>query len=231
MKIKELPETERPYEKMELYGEKSLSDAELLAIIIKTRKYETSVELAQRILKLNDTREDSLKYLQQLTIEELMKIKGIGKVKALQLKALCELTIRMTKPSNYKKIVIKKPEDLAKVLMPEMKFLKNEVVKVVMLNNKNQIFKIEEVSKGGNNFANVSIRNILGQTLKAEVPKIIIVHNHPSGDATPSNQDLIFTEKILELFSEFNIEVLDHLVIGDMTYTSIMSELVKNKRL
>ena len=81
--------------------------------------------MAQRILKLNDTREDSLKYLQQLTIEELMKIKGIGKVKALQLKALCELTIRMTKPSNYKKIVIKKPEDLAKVLMPEMKFLKN----------------------------------------------------------------------------------------------------------
>ena len=187
--------------------------------------------MAQRILKLNNTEEDSLKYLQQLTIEELMKIIGIGKVIALQLNALCELTIRMAKPSNYKKIIIKKPEDLAKVLMPEMKFLKNEVVKVVMLNNKNQIIKIEEVSKGGNNFANVSIRNVLGQVLKAEVPKIIIVHNHPSGDATPSNQDIIFTEKILELFSEFNIDVLDHIVIGDMTYTSIMSELVKNKRL
>ena len=99
--MKELPKSERPYEKLELYGEKTLSNAELLAIIIKTgTKDETSVELAQRILKLNDTDTEDLSYLQALSIEELMQIKGIGKVKAIQLKAVTEIAIRMFKTSN-----------------------------------------------------------------------------------------------------------------------------------
>ena len=98
--MKELPKSERPYEKLELYGEKTLSNAELLAIIIKTgTKDETSVELAQRILKLNDTDTEDLSYLQALSIEELMQIKGIGKVKAIQLKAVTEIAIRMFKTS------------------------------------------------------------------------------------------------------------------------------------
>lgn len=124
-KMKELPKSERPYEKLELYGEKTLSNAELLAIIIKTgTKDETSVELAQRILKLNDTDTEDLSYLQALSIEELMQIKGIGKVKAIQLKAVTEIAIRMFKTSNYKAITIKQPHDLAKILMSELKFEK-----------------------------------------------------------------------------------------------------------
>ena len=112
IKIKELPETERPYEKLELYGERALSNAELLAIIIKTgTKEETSVQLAQKVLNLNDTKEDSLNFLRELTIEELIQIKGIGRIKAIQLKAVSELAIRMQKPSNYKKIVVNKPYD------------------------------------------------------------------------------------------------------------------------
>ena len=104
IKIKELPELERPYEKLELKGEKALSNAELLAIIIKTgTKKETSVELAQRLLKLNDTKIGDLNYLQSLTLEELMKIKGIGRVKAIQIKAVCELAIRMFQTMEYKK--------------------------------------------------------------------------------------------------------------------------------
>ena len=110
--MKELPKSERPYEKLELYGEKTLSNAELLAIIIKTgTKDETSVELAQRILKLNDTDTEDLSYLQALSIEELMQIKGIGKVKAIQLKAVTEIAIRMFKTSNYKAITIKQPHE------------------------------------------------------------------------------------------------------------------------
>ena len=106
IKIKELPSAERPYEKLELYGEKNLSNAELLAIIIKSgTKEETSVQLAQKILKLNENaKEDNLNFLRNISIEELMQIKGIGKVKAIQLKAVCELGVRMSKPSNYKKI-------------------------------------------------------------------------------------------------------------------------------
>ena len=114
IKIKELPELERPYEKLELKGEKSLSTAELLAIIIKTgTKEETAVQLAQRILSLNDSKVENLDYLQSLTLEELMKIKGIGRVKAVQIKAVCELSIRMFQTSNYKKIVINNPQDIA----------------------------------------------------------------------------------------------------------------------
>ena len=143
IKIKELPETERPYEKLELYGERALSNAELLAIIIKTgTKEETSVQL----LNLNDTKEDSLNFLRELTIEELIQIKGIGRIKAIQLKAVSELAIRMQKPSNYKKIVVNKPYDLAKILMEELRFLKREIAKIVILNNKNEILKIEDIA-------------------------------------------------------------------------------------
>ena len=146
LKIKELPETERPYEKLELYGEKSLSNAELLAIIIKTgTREETSVQVAQKILNLNDTQE-GLNFLRNMTIEELTQIKGIGKIKAIQLKAVSELAIRMSSPTNYKKIVIKQPYDLAKILMEELRFQKREIAKIVILNNKNEILKIKDIA-------------------------------------------------------------------------------------
>ena len=214
--MKELPKSERPYEKLELYGEKTLSNAELLAIIIKTgTKDETSVELAQRILKLNDTDTEDLSYLQALSIEELMQIKGIGKVKA----------IRMFKTSNYKAITIKQPHDLAKILMSELKFEKSEKVKIIVLNNKNEIQKIKDIATGGSNFANVSIKDILSEPIKMKAPKIIVVHNHPSGDSTPSKQDIVFTEQLYEISELMGIQLLDHLVIGNMNYTSIFSKM------
>lgn len=228
IKIKELPEAERPYEKLELYGEKALSNAELLAIIIKSgTKEETSVQLAQRLLKLNDTEGEDLNYLQSLSIEELTQIKGIGKVKAIQLKAVGELAIRMFKTSNYKKSVIKEPRDLAKILMSELKFEKNEKVKLVILNNRNEVLKIQEIASGGTNFANVSIKDILAEPIKMKAPKIILVHNHPSGDSSPSKQDIMFTEQLYEITELIGIQLLDHLVIGNMNYTSIFSEMAK----
>ena len=143
LKIKEIPETERPYEKLELYGEKTLSNAELLAIIIKTgTKEETSVQIAQRILNLNyDPQMGELNFLKSITMEELMQIKGIGRVKAIQIKAICELAIRMSKPSNFKKIQIKSTEQLANLVMEELRFEKREYVKLFLLNNKNEILK------------------------------------------------------------------------------------------
>jgi DNA repair protein RadC len=231
MKIKQLPETERPYEKLELYGEKNLSNAELLAIIIKTgTKEETSVELSQRILNLNDTKIDDLSFLKNLTIEELIKLKGIGKVKAIQLKALCELSIRMSKPSNYKKVVIKKPYDLAKILMGDMRLQKREIVKIVILNNKNEIIKIKDIALGGTNIAHLSLKDIISEPLKISAPKIMLVHNHPSGDPTPSKQDITFTNYIYEKALEFDIELIDHLVIGDMNYISIFSEMMSDTK-
>ena len=233
IKIKELPKTERPYEKLELYG-KTLSNAELLAIIIKTgTKEETAVQLAQRLLSQNDTKEEDLNYLQMLTIEELMQIKGIGKVKAIQLKAVGEIAIRMFKTNNYKEVTINTPKDLAEILMSELKFEKREIVKIVVLNNKNQILKIKDIALGGSNFANASMKDILIEPIKMEAPKFILVHNHPSGDPTPSRQDIIFTESLLENAKLLDIKLLDHLVIGNMNYTSIFTKIAlnMNKRL
>lgn len=231
IKIKELPELERPYEKLQLYGEKVLSNAELLAIIIKSgTKEETSVQLAQKILNMNDTGIDDLNFLQSLNIEELMQIKGIGKVKAIQIKAVSELGIRMSIPSNYKKITVKEPYDVARILMKELRFQKSEIAKVVILNSKNEILKITDIAVGGTNFVNISIKDVLAEPIKMKAPKIILVHNHPSGDSTPSNQDIEYTNRVYEASNMLGIELLDHLVIGDMKYTSIFSKIISQTK-
>lgn len=233
LKIKELPETERPYEKLELYGEKELSNAELLAIIIKNgTKEETSVQIAQRILNLNDDPQmGSLGFLKNIELVQLMQIKGIGRVKAIQIKAMCEIAIRMSKSSNYKKIMIKSTEDIASLVLEEMRLKKEEIVKLFLLNTKNEILKIIDVSIGGTNFANVNIKGIVGQALKIQAPKIILVHNHPTGDPTPSKMDIKFTDKLYNATKLFDIELLDHIVIGDNNYKSVFLEtqkLIKN---
>ncbi|MCI8641662.1 MAG: DNA repair protein RadC [Clostridia bacterium] len=235
LKIKELPETERPYEKLELYGEKQLSNAELLAIIIKNgTKEETSVQIAQRILNLNDDPQmGSLGFLKNIELLQLMQIKGIGRVKAIQIKAMCEIAIRMSKSSNYKKIVIKSTEDIANLVLEEMRLKKEEVVKLFLLNTKNQILNIIDVAIGGTNFANVNIKGIIGQALKIQAPKIILVHNHPTGDSTPSKMDIQFTDKLYNATKLFEIELLDHIIIGDNNYKSVFLEtkkLLKNMK-
>ncbi len=223
MTIKELPQSERPYEKLELYGEKNLSNAELLAIIIKTGTKEyTSVDIARKILKLNEMYDkEDLSFLKDLSIEELTKIKGIGKVKALQLKATCELASRMNKPSNYKNTQIKEPNDIVKILMNEMQNEKREIAKIILLDIKNNILKIKDIAIGGNNFVSIGMKDILSEAVKINAPKIILVHNHPSGNSTPSVQDIEITEKLEKSAKLLGIQLLDHIVIGNKEFTSI----------
>ncbi len=223
MTIKELPQSERPYEKLELYGEKSLSNAELLAIIIKTGTKEyTSVDIAREILKLNEMYDEtSLSFLRDLSIEEITRIKGMGRIKAIQLKAICELANRMNKPSNYKKTQIKEPNDIVKILMNEMQYEKREIAKIVLLDNKNNILKIKDIAIGGNNFVNIGMKDILSEAVKINAPKIILVHNHPSGNSTPSKQDIEVTKKLELVVKLLGIKLIDHIVIGKGEYTSI----------
>ena len=230
LKMKELPELERPYEKLELYGEKNLSNAELLAIIIKTgTRTENSVQIAQKILSMNNESIDELNFLRNVTIEELIKIKGIGKVKAIQLKAVCELAIRMSRPNNYKKIKVRQPYDLAKILMNELRFEKKEIAKIVILNEKNETLKIQDIAIGGTNFAEIGMKDILSEPIKMKAPKIILVHNHPTGDCTPSNSDITITNRLYDAAQILGIQLLDHIVIGDMKFTSIFSEMISDK--
>ena len=225
MKIKELPETERPYEKLELYGEQVLSNAELLAIIIKSgTKEKTSIEMANEILNLNKNHnKGDINFLRDISLKELMNLKGIGRVKAIQIKAICELATRMSKPSNYKNIKIKNPKDVSELLMNDLRFEKREIAKIILLNNKNDILKIMDVAIGSGNFSNLNIRYILSETVKMNAPKIILVHNHPSGDPTPSKSDLIVTKRLKDAAQLIDIELLDHIVIGNMRYKSIMN--------
>ena len=227
MNMKELPKAERPYEKLELFGEKNLSNAELLAIIIKSgTKEETSVQVAQRILKLNNNYgDDSLNFLRDLSLQDLMEIKGIGKVKAIQLKAICELAIRMIKPSNYLETKITKQSDIAKMCIEEFKTEKKEIARVYFLNVKNIIMNILDIAVGGTNYVNVSIKDIVAQAVKLRASKIIFVHNHPSGISLPSKADIDFTDKLFNAVKMFNIDLLDHIIVSKKEYTSVFSYL------
>ena len=222
MKIKEIPIYERPYEKLEMYGEKALSNAELIAIIIKSgTKEETSVSLAQKILKLEKNGENNLSFLQNISIKEFMSIKGIGKVKAIQLKAVCELARRISRPLNTNQIKINSPKDVARILTEEMKDEKREIVKAIILNSKNIVVKIIDICFGGTNSAIVQPKDILLEVIKLGEPKIILVHNHPSGDPTPSKNDFEFTERLQKASKLIGIEMLDHIIIGKYGFSSI----------
>ncbi len=226
MKIKELPPSERPYEKLETYGAENLSNAELLAIIIKTgTKEQSSVLIAQKILNLREnTNKDNLRFLQDISLEEFMQIKGIGKVKAIQLRAICELTKRISRPINNQKKVIKSPEDIAEILIPELRYEKREIAKVVILNSKNVVLRIVNISLGGANFACIEPKDVLAEAIKMQAPKIILVHNHPSGDTTPSKGDYGVTDRVFEAAELMGVKLLDHIIIGDGTYRSLLQK-------
>lgn len=203
-----------------MYGAKQLTTAELLAIIIKNgTKEETSVQIAQKILALQGEQQEGLRFLQDISIEEFQKIKGIGKVKAIQLKAVCELATRMARPIQ-KEIKITTTKEAASLMLDELKYEKNEIIKVLLLNTKNVLQKIVEVGKGGSNKVMVEPKDILAEAIKIGAPKIIMLHNHPSGDPTPSGADYQVSERVYMAAKIMGIELLDHIVIGDGRFQS-----------
>lgn len=226
MNMKELPSLERPYEKLELYGEEKLTDTELLSIIIKSgAKEETALQVAQKVLLLGSKEGyNNLTFLQELSLQQLIKIKGIGKIKAIQLKAVGEIAKRISKPICNERVVLKSTNDVAELLMQEMRNEKREIAKLLILNNKNVLLKMKDISFGGTNFAMISPKEILVDVIKMQADRIILVHNHPSGDPTPSKQDYILTKRIIDAADLFNIELMDHIVIGDNKYKSVFSK-------
>lgn len=222
IKMKQLPISERPYEKLEMYGSHTLSNAELLSIIIKSgTKEESSIVIAQRILSMKNKGSNSLRFLQDISMEEFMGIKGIGKVKAIQLKAICEIAKRISRPISSHQIQINSSQDLADLLMNELKYEKRELVKVVILNIKNIMIKIVDICLGNTNSAILTPRDALIDAIKMNAPKIILVHNHPSGDPTPSKSDIDFTLRLRQASEIVGIDLLDHIVLGDEKFESI----------
>ncbi len=221
-KMNLLPMSERPYEKLLTYGQETLSNSELLAIIIKTgTKDKTALDLARQVMNLSlyGNRND-LRFLQEISIHELMKINGIGKVKAIELKAIGEIAKRMSKPINLEKICIKTKADVANLLMQEMRYEKKEILKLILLNNKNIVQKIIDIATGKDNTLIFDIKQILSEPVKLQIPKIVLVHNHPSGNSMPSQEDIQATKRIRQSCELMGIQLLDHIIIGDGEYHS-----------
>ncbi|MBE5969559.1 MAG: DNA repair protein RadC [Lachnospiraceae bacterium] len=219
--IKEQFKELQPYEKFLKYGVKHLSDAELLAIIIKSGSDdETSVELAARILNGNDDKTAILNIV-RYKYDDLIKFKGIGKVKAIQIKAIAELSERITKSKAWTGLCFNKPETIAMYYMPTLRFEDREHVIIMLLNNAGFLIRDFELSLGTANSSCLSPREIFIEALKDKANQIIMVHNHPSGNPFPSKADLDTTELVKNSGNLIGIPLADHIIIGDNKFVSL----------
>ncbi|MCT4598217.1 MAG: DNA repair protein RadC [Vallitalea sp.] len=222
MRVKDLPSSERPYEKFELFGPNALSDAELLAIIIRSgSKKERSIEIAQRILSI---KKQGIRGINDLTLEDLQKISGIGRVKSIQIKAIAELSKRISKYNGVAKVKISSPSSIASIYMEEMRYLQQEHLKIVFLDTKNKIISDKFLTVGTVNASLINPREVFIQALRHNAVHVILLHNHPSGDPTPSREDISITERIIEAGEIVGIKLLDHLIIGDGNYMSLKEQ-------
>lgn len=222
--VKELPISEQPYEKCERYGVSSLSDAELLAVIIRSgSQKERAIDIANRVLTYKKT-EKGIVALYQYTISELMQINGIGKVKAIQLLSLAEISKRMSRANYSMKIRFNSPEIIANYYMEEMRHLKVEQAILLFLDTKCQLIRDMELSRGSVNASITAPREIFLNALKFEAVNIVLLHNHPSGDPMPSREDLNATKRISEAGELIGIKLIDHIIIGDNTYISLKEQ-------
>lgn len=220
--IKDLPFNERPREKLISYGVKSLSNVELLAVIIRTGyKDKSALELAKDIIYMDQS---GIKNLSQITYEELISLKGVGSCKASQILASIELGKRINSWMGEEKIRVNTPKILAAVLMDDMKFLNKEHFKIALLDTKNQVISIDNVSIGTLNASIVHPRDVFNIAIKKNANSIILIHNHPSGDTTPSKEDINVTNRLIDVGKIIGIKVLDHIIIGDNRYLSFKEE-------
>lgn len=216
--IKELPISERPREKLYDNGAASLSNTELLAIVIGTGYMEdTALDLANRILSLD---ESGIAYLSDISLEELTQVRGIGNSKAAQILAVIEIGKRINRRGSHDKIKITSPDVLANLMMDEMRFLFKEHFKIALLDTKNQILGIENISVGTLNASIVHPRDVFKVAIKRNCNSIILIHNHPSGDVEPSNEDVNITRRLIDAGNLLGITILDHIIIGDNKFLS-----------
>jgi DNA repair protein RadC len=219
--MREVPNEERPRERMLQYGSQALSNAELLAILLRTGTYsESAVTLAQRILsECGDFRS-----LVDMSKDQLTQIKGIGNAKALQIQASIELGRRLARSTHNEAVTIRSPESVANLMREELRYLQKEHFVCLFLNTKNHVIGQETLSMGSLNASIVHPREVFRAAIKRSSASIICVHNHPSGDPTPSPEDIHLTHRLAEAGSIIGIEVLDHIIIGDFKFVSLKEQ-------
>lgn len=217
--IKDLPLSERPTEKLLTMGPGALSNSELLAVIIRTGTgSETAIEVSRRVLSM-DSR--GVAFLADASIGDLTDIKGIGNCKAAQIMAAIELGKRMKRLNPYDKIRVTSPDVVANLVMEDMKLLQKEHFNIAILDTKNQIISIENISIGTLNASIVHPRDVFNAAIKKNANSVILLHNHPSGDVNPSNEDISITKRLIEAGNIIGIKVLDHIIIGNDVFLSM----------
>ncbi|MFT8322226.1 MAG: DNA repair protein RadC [Bacillus sp. (in: firmicutes)] len=216
--IRDFPDDERPRERFIKYGPESLSNHELIAILIQTgSKNESVLTLANRLL----VHFDGLRLLKDASLDELMSLKGIGTAKAIQLLAAIELGRRVSNLAYSDRYCIRSPEDAAKYMMNEMRFLTQEHFVCLYLNTKNQVMHKQTVFIGSLNASIVHPREVYKEAFRRSAASIICLHNHPSGDPSPSREDIEVTKRLVECGKIIGIELLDHLIIGENKFVSL----------
>ncbi len=219
--MKNLPTCEQPYEKFLSYGVASLSDAELLAVILRSgTKTKNVIEVAHQILSYSNEY-PGLLVLNHLSLNELTKVSGIGTVKAIQVLCIAEITRRMTKAKRKDGVRLLSPETVASYYMEDMRHLTTEQIMLVMIDSKSKIIKEEIISTGTVNASILAPREVFIKALSAGAVNIILLHNHPSGDPTPSAEDVKTTNRIKEAGTLIGIKLMDHIIIGDNKYISL----------
>jgi len=216
--IRDMPESERPRERLRSYGANALSTSELLAILLRTGvRGENVVQLAMRLL--SDHR--GLSGLAKASFDELEELKGVGPAKVTQLKAAFELGRRLLVEAPDERPQIRSPADAANLVMLEMGLLDQEHLRLILLDTKNRVLEMPTIYIGNLNTSVIRVGELFRQALRVNCAGMIVVHNHPSGDPTPSPEDVRVTERIVEAGKLLDIDVLDHLVIGWQRYVSL----------
>ena len=218
LSILNLPESERPYEKFFARGEEALSDAELLSIILKTGTSEmTATEVAIELLR---KKQNNLLNLYDYSYEELLEFPGIGKVKAIQLKAVAELSKRIARSSRFPSIQLRNPASIADYYMEQMRHHKKEALIAAFFDAKCNFIGDAIISVGSTGYAFVSPKDIFRKALQQNASQIVVLHNHPSGDPTPSKEDIQVTTRLKKSAEILGLTLADHIIIGDNQFYS-----------
>ena len=211
-----------PYEKFLKFGPESLSEAELLAVILRTgTKNCSAVSLAEKILSLSKGKQKGLNALHHISLSELMEIPGIGEVKAVKIKCIGELSKRMARERAEDELRFDLPSTVASYFMEELRHEEKEMILLLSLDSRLHLIEKYVLSIGTVNASLLSPREVFVRALKCQASSVILLHNHPSGDATPSREDLLVTGKIKETGELVEIPLIDHIIIGDGCYTSL----------
>ena len=215
--MKELPADERPREKMKERGAQALGNSELLAILLRTGNFqESALRIAENLLD----RQGGLAGFGNATLEEFEQVKGVGEAKAITVMAAIELGRRVTTLAPVERPIIRTPDDVAALLMPRFRYETKESFIAILLSTKNHVLKTPVISVGSLNASIVHPRELFREAINASAAAVILAHNHPSGDPSPSPEDVSLTRKLVDAGKLLDIPVLDHIVLGDGKYIS-----------